>query len=119
MIGAGAGAGLGSFVAWLRVDRAPPASVLLVMAMALLLAGVGGAWGGYQFGANQEIECCIGPAITPISYTAMGAAVGSSAAALVMGIAHEIKAKAGRAKFRAVAGGSAIATSSVPRHIPH
>jgi hypothetical protein len=57
-----------------------------------MLLGIGGAWGGFQFGANQEVACCVGPAITPITYTAMGASAATNAVALAMGIAHAIKA---------------------------
>ena len=95
MSGAGLGAGLGSYLAWLRVDRVPPWPVLLAMVLAMVLAGTGGAWGGFQFGANQEVECCVGPPITPITYTALGATAAANAAALVVGIAHEIKARGG------------------------
>lgn len=95
MSGAGIGAGLGSYMAWLRVDRVPPWPVLLALISAMVLAGVAGAWGGFQIGANQEVECCVGPPITPITYTALGATAVANAAALVMGIAQEIKARGG------------------------
>lgn len=92
MIGAGAGAGVGGFIAWLKLDQAPPWPLLLAGALAVVLAGIGGAWGGFQFGANQEVECCVGPAITPITYMALGATAAANAAALAVGVAHEIKA---------------------------
>lgn len=95
MSGAGIGAGLGSYMAWLRVDRVPPWPVLLALISAMVLAGVAGAWGGFQIGANQEVECCVGPPITPITYTALGATAVANAAALVMGIAQEIKTHGG------------------------
>ena len=119
MSGAGAGAGIGGFLAWLRVDRAPPWPVRFAGALAMVLAGIGGAWGGYQFGAGQEVACCVGPSITPITYTALGAAAGTNALALAMGAAHEIKARGGWAKFRIAAAGSAIATSREARRLPY
>lgn len=92
MAGAGLGAGLGSYIAFFRVDWAPPAPALAAMVLALVVGGMGGAWGGFQFGANQEVACCVGPAITPITYTAMGASAATNAVALAMGIARAIKA---------------------------
>lgn len=108
MSGAGIGAGLGSFVAWLRVDWVPPWPVVL----ALVLADIGGAWGGFQFGANQEVACCTGPAITPITYTALGATAAANAVALAMGVAHEIKARRGWKRLSAADAGSAAGSSS-------
>ena len=92
MAGASLGAGLGSYIAFFRVDWAPPAPTMAAMGLVLMLLGIGGAWGGFQFGANQEVACCVGPAITPITYTAMGASAATNAVALAMGIAHAIKA---------------------------
>ena len=71
--GAGIGAGVGGYIAWLRFDHVPSWQGHLGTVLALALAGAGGAWGGFQFGASQEIACCTGPAITPITYTALGA----------------------------------------------
>ena len=105
-VGAGVGAAMGSwsFGGWLKIDWVPPAVILLAKLMVLVLAGIVGAWGGYQFGASQEVECCVGPAITPITYTALGATAATNAAALVMGVADEIKVRGGWAKLRAAAG---------------
>lgn len=63
--------------------------------MVLVLVGIVEAWGDYQFGASQEVECCVGPSITPITYTALGATTVTNAVALVMGITNEIKARVG------------------------
>ena len=115
MCGAGLGAGLGSYIAFLRVDWVPPAPMVAAIGLVLLLAGVGGAWGGFQFGANQEVECCVGPAVTPITYTALGATLGANAAALVMGVANEIKTRRGWSKFQPAA---AIPASSETRRLP-
>ena len=118
MIGAGLGAGLGGYIAFLRVDRTPPPPILLAVGLSLLLAGIGGAWGGFQFGANQEVECCVGPAVTPITYTSMGATLGANAAALVIGVAHEIKVRRGWSKFHSVAASPAIGTSGEAGRLP-
>ena len=116
MSGAGLGAGLGSYIGFLRVDWVPPPPMLLAVGLVLVLAGIGGAWGGFQFGANQEVECCVGPAVTPITYTALGATLGSNAAALVMGIANEVKTRRAWSKFQPT---TDIATSSDARRLPH
>lgn len=118
MIGAGVGAGLGSYIAFLRVDWIPTAPILAAMGLALLLAGMGGAWGGFLFGANQEVECCVGPAVTPISYTALGATVGAIAAALGMSIARETKVRRGWSKFHSLTANSAIGTPSETEGFP-
>ena len=100
MSGAGVGAGLGAFLAWLRIDGIPPWPMLLAAALALVLAGIGGAWGGFQFGSGQEVACCVGPAITPITYTALGATAATNTAALAIGVSHEMNARGGWVKFR-------------------
>lgn len=117
MAGAGLGAGFGGFAAWLRVDRHPPWPVQLGLGLILVLAGIVGAWGGFQFGANQEVECCVGPAITPITYTAMGASVGANAAALVLGVVQEINIRRVRAKFRPAIARSNIGASNDGRRL--
>ena len=66
MIGAGFGAGLGGFLAWLNIDRNTRTN-LAVMAAVALLAGVGGAWAGYQIGSQQEVACCAKPDVTPMA----------------------------------------------------
>jgi|KNS12BottometaT_FD_k123_713_1 hypothetical protein len=118
MIGAGLGAGLGSYIAFLRFDWAPTTPVLAAMGLTLVLAGMGGAWGGFQFGANQDVECCVGPAVSPIGYTAMGATLGAIAAALVMSIARETKVRRGWSKFHPVAANSAVGTPSETERFP-
>ena len=74
MVGAGLGAGIGAYVAWLKLDR----SSWSFVSVAILLAVVGGVLGGmagYQYGANREIECCAEPQTAPFTYTAIGAAI--------------------------------------------
>jgi hypothetical protein len=117
MTGAGIGAGVGGFTAWLKVDKAPPWPLLLAGALAVVLAGIGGAWGGFQFGANQEVECCVGPAITPITYTALGATAAANVAALAMGVAHEISARGGWKRSRAENGSSAVSSPTEARRL--
>ncbi len=84
MTGAGAGAGIGSYAAWLKIDRAPRAFVLAAVALVLILAGIGGAWGGFQFGSTREVACCTGPVIKPVTYMALGAIIVANAAALAV-----------------------------------
>ena len=90
MTGAGVGAGIGSFAAWLKMDLAPPVPVLAAGALLLILTGIGGAWGGYQFGATREVACCVGPPIGAITYTAFGATIVANVVALVIGLVHRI-----------------------------
>ena len=74
MAGAGLGAGIGAYVAWLKLDR----SSWSFVSVAILLAVVGGVLGGmagYQYGANREIECCAEPQTAPFTYTAIGATI--------------------------------------------
>ena len=89
MIGAGLGAGLGGFLAWLRLDGE---NLLLLLAAAILAAaaGIGGAWGGYAYGARQTVECCAMPTVTPITYTAAGATLVASGAAMVFSLARDV-----------------------------
>ena len=85
MTGAGIGAGLGGFAAWLRLEG-DTWLVLLATASLAAAAGVGGAWGGYEFGARQELECCAMPTVTPVTYTAMGATLVANGAVMVFGL---------------------------------
>ncbi len=92
MVGAGLGAGLGGFLAWLRLEG--DAFVVLLAAAALAAAaGIGGAWGGYEFGARQEVECCAMPTVSPITYTAMGATVVASGAAMIFSMARDLMSR--------------------------
>jgi hypothetical protein len=88
MLGAGAGAGLGSFLAWLRIDRNTRAGLLLMELLALA-AGIGGAWGGDQYGAGQEVECCAMPTNRPMTYAALGAAVAANVTLMVFGLVRD------------------------------
>ena len=101
MTGAGVGAGIGSFAAWLRIDLAPRASLLAVMALVIILMGIGGAWGGFQFGGTREVACCVGPTIGPITYTVIGATIAANAAALAMVLIHGMGLRRQRPRFRA------------------
>jgi hypothetical protein len=92
MVGAGVGAGLGGFLAWLRIEG-DPGPVLLATVLLALLAGIGGAWGGYEFGGRQEVPCCAKADITPVTYTALGAAVAANGAALMVSAARRLAAR--------------------------
>lgn len=117
LIGAGLGAGVGGYVSAMRVDRAPPWPYQLLIGLALVLAGIAGAWGGYQFGATREVECCVGPSITPITYTAMGATVGANVFALGLWVVYRIKSNGGWGKFRHAAANSPVAPTGEPRGV--
>ena len=80
------GAAAGVFLAWLRLGYNTPL-LLSISAAGLLLAGIGGAWGGFEYGAAQEVACCAGPDITPIAYVVLGATAFSNVAGLLLGIA--------------------------------
>ncbi len=117
--GAGIGAGVGAYIAWLRFDHVPSWQGNLGTVLALALAGAGGAWGGFQFGASQEVACCTGPAITPITYTALGATAAANVLATAMGVFHEMNLGRRWVAFRTVAAGPAFGASRDERHTPH
>jgi hypothetical protein len=90
MGGASAGAASGAFLAWLRLDN-NTLPLLLGTAALLLLAAATGAWGGFQFGADQEVPCCAEPEIGPMTYTVLGAVVASNGVALLLGIIQTLR----------------------------
>ena len=85
----GVAAGIGSYFAWLRVDRNSKSLTLLTVAAAMA-AGFGGAWGGHSYGLTVEGPCCVEPEIEPMSYAALGATVMANAAIVLVGLAREI-----------------------------
>ena len=85
MAGAGLGAGTGAYVAWIRLDS-PPWSVIAFTVLLAVVGGVFGAWVGYQYGANREIECCAEPQTAPFTYTAFGATLLANAGIYVAGV---------------------------------
>ena len=87
--GAGIGAGLGGVLAWLRIDGNPRSILIPTTLVAILVAG-GGAWAGYEYGANREIDCCATPEVAPFSYSAYGATLSVNALILLLGMAREI-----------------------------
>ena len=89
LTGAGLGAGFGASLAWLRLEG-NPRSILIPTTLLALLAGVGGAWAGYEYGANREIECCATPEVGPFFSAAYGATMAANGAGLLLGIAREI-----------------------------
>ena len=81
--GAGLGAGIGGFAAWLHLDREN--SLVLALSVTIIVGfGVLGAWGGYRYGSTQEVECCAMPTVSPVYYTALGATVVANAAAIAI-----------------------------------
>ena len=89
MGGAAVGAAAGVLLAWLRLDYNSPLW-LGATAVILLLAALAGAWGGYQYGAVQEVPCCAGPEITPIAYVSLGAAAVAGGIGLALNIARQV-----------------------------
>ena len=83
------GAAAGVLLAWLRFDYNSPLW-LGATAVVLLLAALAGAWGGYQYGAVQEVLCCAGPDITPIAYVSLGAAAVAGGIGLVLNLARQV-----------------------------
>ena len=97
--GAGLGAGIAAFVAWLHLDR-ENGWVLIVTAAFVVGAGIAGAWGGYEYGSNQEVECCAMPTVSPVYYTALGSAVVANAAGIVFATVRAFITKKRRIQFR-------------------
>ena len=56
--------------------------VLGLTALVAVGSGIAGAWGGYEYGSHQEIECCAMPTVSPIYYTALGSTVVANVAGL-------------------------------------
>ena len=120
MIGAGMGSGLGSLLAWTRIDGVPSRPILLTAALLVVLAGIAGSWVGFQFGATREVECCVGPAIEPITYMVGGAALFANLAALVMAVAYDVRLRAtGRNMYRSARAGLSGGSSSESRRLPN
>ena len=90
--GAGLGAGIGCFFAWLRIDG-DATLALLMTAVIIIGAGILGAWGGFEYGSTVEVECCAMPTKSPIYYTAMGATVLANAAGLLIAAARAFLTK--------------------------
>jgi hypothetical protein len=85
--GAGLGAGIAAFVAWLHIDR-ENGLVLGLTALVVIGSGILGAWGGYEYGSAQEVECCAMPTVSPIYYTALGSAVVANVAGVGFALAR-------------------------------
>ena len=88
-LAAGGGAGTAAFVAWLHIDR-ENGWVLALTATVVIGAGILGSWGGFEYGAAQEIECCAMPTVSPIYYTALGSAVVANIAGAAFAAARAI-----------------------------
>ena len=98
----GLGAGVGSNIAWIRLDRQRNYG----LALTVLLCVAGGVIGGvigYQIGANREFDCCAEPRTNPFTYTAVGAAVGSNVVMYLV-VAFNAAARAYRLNRRAAQG---------------
>ena len=105
---------------WARIDGIPSRPVLLTAALVVVLAGIAGAWGGFRFGSTQEVECCIGPAIEPITYMVGGTTLLTNAAALVLAVTYDSKVRRRWVdKYRPVRAGSLAAASSESGRLPN
>ena len=82
-IGSGLGAGTACYFAWLRIDG-DEKLIMALTAVIVVGAGIIGAWGGYEYGSNQEIECCAMPTVSPVYYTALGSTVVANVAGVVL-----------------------------------
>ena len=89
MGGTAMGATAGALLGWLRLDYNSP-RWLAATAGFLLLTAIAGAWGGFQYSTVQEIACCAGPDIAPITYVSLGAAVAANGMGLVLTIARQV-----------------------------
>ena len=85
--GAGLGAGIGGFAAWLHLDCEN--SLVLALSVTIIVGfGVLGAWGGYRYGSTQEVEGCAMPTVSPVYYTALGATVVANAGGVAFAVAR-------------------------------
>ena len=99
--GAGLGAGIAAFAAWLHLDREN--SLLLgLTALFVICGGIVGAWGGYEYGSAQEIECCAMPTVSPVYYTALGSAVVANIAGVAFASARALFTRKNPNKFQNV-----------------
>jgi len=120
MTGAGLGGGLGSLLAWTKIDGMPSRRMFLTAMLIVVVAGITGAWGGFRFGATQEVECCVGPSIEPITYMVGGTTLLANTAALVWAITYDIKARRRWVeKFRPARARSAAGTTSESGRLPN
>ena len=99
MFSAGLGAGFGSQFAWLRLDRRNT-PVRFFTAISVVAAGTLGAWVGYDYGSNREIECCAMPTVSPVYYTALGATLGANVAAVTISLFREFFERRGRTRIQ-------------------
>ncbi len=83
--GAVVGAAGGGFLGWLRLDYNTPVRLISTAAV-LLLGATGGAWGGFQYGAVQEVPCCAKADLTPITYIVLGASLATNVLALALSL---------------------------------
>ena len=99
MAGASIGAGAGAYLAWLKLDRHHWPSIAGTILVAIA-GGLVGALGGYDYGANREIECCAQPRVGPFTFAALGATVGANIAMYLVGVGgiafRKLRASKGR-----------------------
>ena len=90
MCGAGVGAGLGSYVAWLVGGTPRPATASSIMLPVIASLGVVGGWVGYYWGETQEVACFARPPNSSMAFTVFGALVGANSVAALLGIFSQL-----------------------------
>ena len=92
LLAAGAGSGIGGFLAWLKIDQYDPGTAA-VTAFVAVVAGIGGAWSGYEYGAYRTAACCdvsgASISLSPVAFSALGAAIVTSGALLLFELAKK------------------------------
>ncbi len=88
----GIGGGLGGFIAWLNLESARSSRKLFLLGLLLvLLAGLGGAWGGFYYKVvlTDSLTPFTGRAVT--STAIFGAAVAANLVVVPMGLFRRIR----------------------------
>ena len=120
MTGAGVGTGIGSLAAWLKIDLAPPTSVLVVVALLLMLTGIG-RLGWFPIRRQSRRPLLHRSRHCPNTYTVLGATIVANVVALGMGLIHGIGRHRDWPGFRAEGPSSAAGASgeSGPPKVPY
>ena len=88
--GGGLAAGVGSFLAWIPTGSSRP-RILLVF-LVVLLAGLGGSWGGYYF-KHYINETLVAYSVQAVTSTSLfGAALAANLMAAPIGIVRQFRA---------------------------
>ena len=87
----GLGAVLGSFLAWMNLETSRTSSLLVLVV--LMLAGLGGAWGGfyYKVGLTDSLTPFTGRAVS--STAIFGAAIATNLVTVSLGLLGHIRSR--------------------------